>query len=212
MHLWRPTRRRVSDASSAGCCEQQDSRFNQIGPLNQFVAHHFLPEHISNQQVKPDCVNYLIMGKKKIDRKKKKAEARLWDGSWDEVMDKRIAHDLTENSDNNLRTLLLQNNRFEADDEYKRIMESAKSKAWIKYEKALELALRLLHFESAMGREFEDGLLVPYGITERGIIPWMKEGNSVIMYKWQYGDPDQSPVKWPESQEVRSLWGKSCLV
>ena len=146
-----------------------------------------------------------------MDRKKEKAEARLREGSYDEVMDRRMAHDLTGNSDKNLRTLQLQNNRFDPNDEYKMIVESAMSKARIKYQDTLELSIRILYIKNAMGGKVEDGLLVPFGITERGIVPWMKEGNSVIIYKWQYGDPDQSPVKWPESQELRSLWGKSRL-
>ena len=145
---------------------------------------------------------------KKTERKKEKAKARLKEGSNDEVMDKRMVHNMTENSDKNLRTLQLQNNRFEPDGEYHKVVESAKSKARFKYEETLELAVRILNMTNAMGGEFEDGLLVPYGITERGIIPWLKEGNNIIIYEWQYGDPDQSPVKWPEAQELRSLWGK----
>ena len=64
-----------------------------------------------------------------MDRKKEKAEARLREGSYDDVMDRRMAHDLTANSDKNLRTLQLQNNRYEMNDEYNRIIECAVSKA-----------------------------------------------------------------------------------
>ena len=140
---------------------------------------------------------------KKTERKKEKAEARLTEGSNDEVMDRRMVHNLTENSDKNLRKLQIENNRFTKDDEYKRLLELAMTKARLKYEGSLEFAKRLKSM-SVMGGEFEGVVLVPYGIAERGIIPWMKEGNNIIIYEWQYGDPDQTPVKWPEAQELRS--------
>ena len=144
---------------------------------------------------------------KKTERKKKEAEARLTEGSNDEVADRRMVHNLTENSDKNLRKLQLENNRFEGDDEYKRLLELFMTKARLKFVKSHDFANRLKSM-SVTGEEFEDVVLVPYGITERGIIPWMKEGNNIIMYNWQYGDPDQTPVKWPEAQELRSTWCK----
>ena len=127
------------------------------------------------------------MGKKKTG-KKERAEARMWEGGFVEVMNRQSAHSITCDSDKSARRHReLQNAAAFArgDGEYDGVVKSAMTEAIIKFNKSLEEATYRLQIEIEVGG-----------------------GECDDPAQWEYGDSDQSAVKWPESQKLRSLVGK----
>ena len=144
------------------------------------------------------------MGKKNTARKREKAEARLREGNFDERIVKHAVCGITCDSDKQARYLRRLTNCWRRDSEYERVLKSAMYEAITKFNESLKAAA---YPKKKFNESLEEAI-------ERLQINQMEFEDGGVEYdddpaQWEYGDSDQSPVKWPESQKLRSLVGKS---
>ena len=143
------------------------------------------------------------MGKKNTARKKEKAEARMREGDYTESIVIRAVCGITCDSDKQARYLQAKNNGWRRDSEYERVLKSAMYEAITKFNESLQAA-------AYPKKKFNESLDEAIKRLQINQIEFEDGGGEYDddPAQWEYGDSDQSPVKWPESQKLRSLVGK----